>query len=316
MKQRKEEVVGVYVITGFLESGKTTLIETMLRNERFTYGQRTMILSCEEGETDYDEELLKKSNAFVVRLEEAEELTSQKLSELAAKYRLDRVFIEYNSIWGLEALGNAALPPAWQFVQVVTLADATTFDNYMANMRKYLTDPMKEADMILVNRCAPRHDKSAWRRQIRALAPRANILFENLDGSMEDGVADEDLPYDMKAEIIDIPEKHLGTFYLDSLEHPERYAGKTVRLTAQYFKEKGLPRGFLLFGRQAMTCCADDVAPVGWICRYKKIYGPPVFVELTARCHAVGEGRDAEVMLEEIDSKPGELPKEKYMIFE
>ncbi|MBE5785916.1 MAG: hypothetical protein E7324_00075 [Clostridiales bacterium] len=316
MKQKREEIVALYVITGFLESGKTSLIENMLRNERFTYGQRTMILSCEEGEVELDAELLKKSNSFLVQLQEPEELTAQRLSDLSSQNRLDRVIVEYNSVWGIELLANTPLPPAWRIVQVVNLADATTFDNYMANMRKFLTDPMKESEMILVNRCAPQHNKSAWRRQIKAINPRANVLFENLDGSMEDGVADEDLPYDVKAPVIDIREEHMGTFYLDSLEHPDRYDGKTVRLTGQYFKEKGLPKGFMIFGRMAMTCCADDIAPVGWVCRFKKPYAPGAFVELTALCHMVGKDLDVEIMLDEMDSCPGQTPKEKFMIFE
>ena len=44
--------VPVYLITGFLESGKTTLGLTILGNERFTNGGKVLVLCCEEGETE------------------------------------------------------------------------------------------------------------------------------------------------------------------------------------------------------------------------------------------------------------------------
>jgi len=218
-------------------------------------------------------------------------------------------------MWGIELLAKTPMPLKWRMVQVITTVDATTFDNYMNNMRKMMTDPMKEADLIMVNRCQPEHPKSAWRRQMRAFNPRSTILFENMDGSTEDGVADEDLPYDMKAAIIDISEENMGTFYIDSMDHPERYDGKTIRLTGQYFQEKGLPKGYALFGRMAMTCCADDIAQVGWVCQYKKMYSSTVFVQLTAQCRTINNGEQTIVMLHEVDSEKGAKPKEEYMTF-
>ena len=52
--------VPVYLITGFLESGKTTLGLTILGNERFTNGGKALILCCEEGEVEWDEKSLKE----------------------------------------------------------------------------------------------------------------------------------------------------------------------------------------------------------------------------------------------------------------
>ena len=312
---KRETFVPVYLVTGFLESGKTSLIHNMLSDEGFSRGQRTMILCCEEGIEEYDEALLKKGNATVVMLEDPSELDTNRLIELTRQHKPERVIMEYNSMWTIELLARTPMPMSWRMVQVITMADATTFDTYMTNMRKLLTDPMKEADLVLVNRCRPEHPKSPWRRQIRALNPRCNIIFENVDGSTEDGVADEDLPYDMKAAIIDIPEEQMGTFYIDTMEHPERYANKTVRLVGEYFQEKGLPPGYALFGRLAMTCCADDIAQVGWICQHKRLYGKGVFARLTAKCQVMQEGGQSMLMFEELSSEKAPAPNEEYMTF-
>ena len=49
----------VYLFTGFLDSGKTTLIMDTLNDKDFMQGvDRTLILCFEQGETEYTEEFL------------------------------------------------------------------------------------------------------------------------------------------------------------------------------------------------------------------------------------------------------------------
>jgi len=281
----RREFVPIYMITGFLESGKTTLGLTVLENERFTNGGPCLIIQCEEGEVEYDSERLEKHKGILVNLEDADELTTAKLGQLETQYRPSCVIMEYNSMWGLELLDRLRLPRLWGWAQVVTTADATTLANYMTNMRKILTDPMKTADMIYINRCGEAFDKAYWRKQIRAMNSGCSILFENTDGSVEDGVRDEDLPYDMKADIIRIADDQFGTFYLDSLEHPDRYQGRTIRIKGQATLYEPLGPGKYIFGRNAMTCCADDIRGIGFITSHTDPM-PAVgqWIELTAKC--------------------------------
>ena len=311
----KREIVPVYLVMGFLESGKTTLINSMLEDQGFSDGIRTLIISCEEGMEEYDSDLMNEAHAAYVQLEEKEEFTTRKLIELDEKYRPERVILEYNTVWGVDFLGGTGMPAMWRVAQIIALADANTFDNYMTNMRQMLTDPMKQADLILVNRCRPEHPKSQWRRQMKAFNNRANIIFENVDGTSEDGVADEDLPYDMKAAVIDIREEDFGTFYMDSMDHPERYDHKTVRLVGQAYPDRAMPKGFYLFGRLAMTCCANDIAQIGWVCQGVQKPNARQFIRLTAQCTTATDGRDTIVMMHEVRCEPAEAPKEKYVTF-
>ncbi len=310
-----QDFIPVYLITGFLESGKTTLINNMLADEEFSRNQKTLIICCEEGVEEYDEEVLAKYGASLVILDSAEEVTTERMAELAETYKPERVFIEYNSVWTIERLGGCMLPRLWEVVQIMTTVDATTFDNYYTNMRQIMTDPMKVSDLVLFNRSDPKAVQSPWRRQVKAVAPRANVLFENLDGTSEDGVADEDLPYDMKAGIIDIADEHITTFYMDSMDHPERYDRKTVRLVGQVFSEKGMPKGYYLFGRMAMTCCADDIAPIGWITQGLQRPSTKNYVKMTASCKKVISGGEAMLLLTEVRVEPAAQPKEEYLSF-
>ena len=49
-----------YLVWGFLESGKSTLIKETLNQDYFNDGEKTMILTFEEGEVEYDKEMLEQ----------------------------------------------------------------------------------------------------------------------------------------------------------------------------------------------------------------------------------------------------------------
>ena len=52
------EEIPVYLFTGFMDSGKTSLIlETLFEND-FTEEDRGLIIACEDGDVEYDEEKL------------------------------------------------------------------------------------------------------------------------------------------------------------------------------------------------------------------------------------------------------------------
>ena len=70
----------VYLFTGFLDSGKTTLIKETLDDANFMEGiERTLILCFEEGEIEYDEAWREKHNAFVEYFDNAADLTPERM---------------------------------------------------------------------------------------------------------------------------------------------------------------------------------------------------------------------------------------------
>ena len=56
----------LYLICGLLDSGKTSLVKETLYNPRFNEGERTMILTFEMGEEEYDEKFLKYAKDYNV----------------------------------------------------------------------------------------------------------------------------------------------------------------------------------------------------------------------------------------------------------
>ena len=48
----------------------------------------------------------------------------------------------------------------------------------------------------------------------------------------------------------------------------KKYEGKTVKFRCKALVRKKLPKGSFIVGRHIMTCCADDMAFLGYVCKY------------------------------------------------
>ena len=84
----------VYVINGFLESGKTEFITYTLAQPYFQVKGRTLLILCEEGENEYDGQLLKMSRTDLELIEDETDFQPAKLIELEKKHKPERIVIE------------------------------------------------------------------------------------------------------------------------------------------------------------------------------------------------------------------------------
>ncbi|MCH5261986.1 MAG: GTPase [Lachnospiraceae bacterium] len=256
----------VYVINGFLESGKTEFITYTLAQPYFQIGGRTLLIVCEEGENEYDAQLLKLSRTVLELIEDESQFQPAKLIELEKKHKPERIIIEYNGMWNYKEM---KLPWHWKIEQQITTIDASTFPMYFTNMKSLLAEQIRSSELIIFNRCDGVEDLSSYKRNVKAINQKAEIVFEDANGEINE-IMEEDLPYDLKTDVIELNNDSYGIWYLDSLDHLERYEGKTVRFTAMVLKPKDFPTGYFVPGRMAMTCCADDMAFLGFACEYER----------------------------------------------
>ena len=257
--------IPVYIATGFLESGKTSFIKEILEDHEFTEGKKVLVICCEEGAEEYDEEMLVANNAALVSVESPEELTTDFLKALQRQHRQKMTIFEYNGMWKVEDLLKV-LPRNWPVVQTFTMIDASTFEMYLNNMRSIMMELVKLSDVVIFNRCDKDTKKGSLRRSVKAANRQVQIIYESVDGSDEDEDED-DLPFDVTADEIDLEDDDYGLWYLDAMDHPDRYEGKTMRFTAMVYRGDKLPKGYFVPGRFAMTCCAEDVTFVGFLCK-------------------------------------------------
>ncbi len=254
----------VYIINGFLESGKTEFIVYTLAQPYFQLRGKTLLVLCEEGEVEYDEKLLKDSKTILERMEEEADFTPSALMELDKKYKPERIIIEYNGMWNFK---NMKLPWHWTVEQQITCIDASTFPMYYTNMKSLLAEMVKKSEMIIFNRCDGIKDLASYKRNIKAVNRQAEIIFEDSNGEIDE-IFEDDLPYDLQDDPIVLDNSGYGIWYIDSMDHLERYVDKRVRFTAQVLKPENFPEDYFVPGRMAMTCCAEDMSFLGYVCQY------------------------------------------------
>ena len=111
----------VFIINGFLEAGKTEFISFTMQQEYFQTKGKTLLLVCEEGENEYDADLLEKTNTVVEVIESKEQFNGSYLMELEKKHKPERILIEYNGMWPMSDL---KMPWHWKLAQQITCINA------------------------------------------------------------------------------------------------------------------------------------------------------------------------------------------------
>ena len=264
----EDDITPVFLINGFLEAGKTEFLSFTMEQDYFQTEGKTLLIVCEEGDTEYDEELLKETRTSVVYVDSLEEISPDRLTELELLYNPERVLIEWNGMWNQDEL---KLPEDWFIYQQITIIDGSTFDLYVQNMKPLLGAMLRDSELVIMNRCDGISDEklTSYRRTIRAMSRDSEIVLEDAEGEIEQATLEEDLPYDINADVIEIKPEDYGIWYIDCMDQPERYQGKTVEFTAMVLKSPKFPKGQFVPGRMAMTCCEADMTFLGFMCKWK-----------------------------------------------
>ena len=278
----------VYLFTGFLDGGKTSFIRQTMDEGQFKDGRTTLFVVCEDGEESIDIIRL-GDNKFVSRKVEDEDSVSEALFKgFDKEVRPDRVIIEANGMWDVDELIDA-FPPHWQIAEIITPVDSGTFEMYLSNMKMMMTNQFKYSDLVVFNRCLPEHDRAMFKRMVRAVNRRAQVLYETPEGQVEDNVPEE-LPYDMEAPVIEVGDEDYGIFYIDIFENLANYIDRTVHFKAKAAHPKEMKNDKVFaVARPAMTCCAEDIALVGFPCEYDRQseVKEGSWIEVTAKVRAM-----------------------------
>ena len=228
--------VPVYLFTGFLESGKTKFAQQTLEDASFNNGDRILLLVCEEGVEEYDPSTFAAPTVFTETIESESDLTTENLAALLKKHRCSYVMVEYNGMW--------------------------TLDTLYTNMPKLMVDKLQSCELAVLNRF-PEGDedlKMQAHKIIRAINRRCDIAFETPDGKISYDDIELPLPYDLNAPVCEIGDADYAIFLQDIMDQPEKYRNKTVSLKGKAItKSRSLKKGYFYFGRDVMTCCANDI---------------------------------------------------------
>ncbi len=309
--------IPVYLFTGFMDSGKTTLVNETLFENDFAEGGKGVIIMCEDGDVEYDLEQLKTVNFQVVSIDSEEEFTAERLQEINLQYLPEQVFIEYNGTWGMDRILEMTLPKDWIIVQSLATVDSTTFEMYMNNMRAMMQEQVFSSDVVIFNRTDDETDRGKFRRLIKSINRKAQIVYERKDGTIDE--RPEELPFDLNADVIELSDADYAIWYMDAMDNYKKYDGKKVKFRALVYNPDKLKKGVFVPGRFAMTCCIEDVTFIGFKCKYDRENEIPhkSWIDITAeiRVEFAREYKGKGPVLYPISITPAEKPEDELVYF-
>ena len=272
--------IPVYLIAGFLDAGKTNFINGILQ-DGFAAEDRTLLICCEEGEEEYESKFL--DNVFTYKIDDPEQMTPDFFKKLEKQYKPKQVIIEYNGMWMIEPLYRNGLPANWILYQIMTLVDANTFEMYVKNMGQLMMEKITNADLLIFNRCNEELRAALRSRNLRMVNRRADIYLENADGTSEEYVTEDMMPFDLSDGKLNVADEDYGIWYVDLMDHPDRYDGVSVTFKALMCHSKKF-KGIDCPGRFAMVCCENDMQFLALVCKGKGMekFRDKDWVEITA----------------------------------
>jgi len=262
------EHIPIFLITGFLEGGKSTFVKEIFNDSDFAEGEKIALIVCENGVEEYEQSFLNENNVTLVHVKSKEEMTDSFLMECDKEHKPTKVIIEYNGMWEYDLIDKMEFPEGWEIAQVITPIDASTFEGYMNNMKSLLIEQFQDSDLIIFNRCNENTNKLKYRNSVKAINTSASLIFELENGEIDDTPLE--LPFDINADVIEFEDYDFGVWYLDATESPEKYEGKSIKLKGIANTNPKYPKNIFAFGRNAMTCCEDDISFLGLLCQTKE----------------------------------------------
>lgn len=303
----------VVVIRGILEGGKTSFIMDSIAHDLFGDVGRGLILSQEEGEIEYDLELLKSKDFTVRNIERIEDWNGENINNIIHETRPQVVFIEVNEMWDFN---NMKVPSFFDIEQTIGLIDGTTFNVYINNMRQKMVDFIKTCDLVIINRCLPTPETSQMKRNVKLINNGCQVMA--IDENNNELKLESDLPYSVKDKEIKVDFNDFGIWYVDTFDSRDRYEGKIIEFDCMAVFSPKLPPKSFVAGRLAMTCCANDIQFIGHLCAH--IRGGKIknrsWIHLRAKIHYMkfGGNQEEQLVLEEISYEPIPEPKEEDRI--
>lgn len=277
--------IPVYLFTGFLESGKTKFIQETLEDVNFNKGERMLLLVFEEGIEEYDKSAFSGKNISIEIIDDKSKLNPEYLDALCKKAGAERVIAEYNGMWFLDDFYKN-LPDGWLVYQEMLFVNSETFISYNTNMRSLVVDKLKSCEMCIFNRFSEKNDMLEFHKIVRATSRSANIAYEYKNGFVQYDDIEDPCPFDKTADIIEIKDEDYAYWYRDFAENVSDYIGKTVKIHVVTVKNKIInTKNEIIVGRHIMTCCQDDIAFKGLLCKMENAYefSAGDWIDLTAK---------------------------------
>lgn len=148
----------IELILGFLESGKTNFINSMIKSHEF-HGETIVIIQDEFGQTeiDYSKDELKHNNINLITMENHSDHDIDKyyIMNIIHKYSPHRIFIEANGMKNPNSIINLFndrdIKKLCKIDDIIAITDAERFTLYLKNIKDLTTYQIINSNKIILN---------------------------------------------------------------------------------------------------------------------------------------------------------------------
>lgn len=181
MKYKELREIHIDIVSGFLESGKTSFIKNkIMMDPQFREYEKKVLLVCEEGIAEYDNTEAEKNGVHIITLADSSELNQQLFSGIRKEYNPGYIIIEYNGTWDISLLLELKLPYDYSIRNIIFISETENFTFYLNNMGRILAPQIQNSDLVVFNptKDCDNKTKKTLKKIVHAINPRTEVLFQ------------------------------------------------------------------------------------------------------------------------------------------
>lgn len=147
----------INIILGFLGSGKTSFINSMLDTDEFE-NETIVIIQDEYGETEIQEDLInstKNTNVVIIKNNSNEEINKSYIMNILTEYSPDRILIETNGMKNsstiIDIFNDKSIKKSCKIDDIIAIINGKQFFMFLKNLKPFLVSQIFNSETIVLN---------------------------------------------------------------------------------------------------------------------------------------------------------------------
>jgi G3E family GTPase len=181
-------MTNMYIISGFLGAGKTTLIKTMVKTA--FENQKVVVIENDFGQEGIDATVLRECKLTVTSLNAGCICCSmagdfeKAISQIVKEYEPDAILVEPSGVGKLSEIIRSCYrqKEIARLFRCITVVDGGKFDKYRENYGEYYRDQIQYADLILLSHQDSSYDSEPVIEKIKGMNKEARIVADFWEG--------------------------------------------------------------------------------------------------------------------------------------
>lgn len=142
------------IFTGFLSSGKTSLINKMLKHSAYSK-EKIVLIQCEFGQEKITNDIVNNKNIYIEKVPKDKNINKEYIKKVIEEYSPDRVIIEQNGMSNLEELldilSHRDIRKHCIIDNIINIIDCRQFRMLMGIIGSNIVSQILYSDVIVLN---------------------------------------------------------------------------------------------------------------------------------------------------------------------